>query len=349
MRKIDKTKPVAVTGVTGYLASWVVKYLLEEGYTVRGTVRNKSDQNKIKHLLALAKDSKGKLEFYEADLLKEHSFDDILEGCELLIHTASPFILYDVKDAQKELIDPALKGTQNVLQSAKNTASIKRVVLTSSVVAMYGDAKDIAVHENGLLTEKSWNKTSSAEHQPYAFSKMLAEKEAWKISETQDQWDLVVINPGFVLGPSLDKNNGGVSNDFMLKMGNGTFKTGVPKGTHAIIDVRDAAKAHILAGFTPTASGRHITAAESKPLLDVAKVLRKHYPKYPLPKGTIPKPLGWLMGPQFGLTRKYVAKNFGHDIIFDNSYIKKDLGIKFTPFEQTVLDHFEQLLKDKSI
>lgn len=349
MRTIDKTKPVAVTGVTGYLASWVVKHLLEEGYTVRGTVRNKNNKNKINHLLSLAKGSKGKLELFEADLLKEHSFDEIFEGCELLIHTASPFILYDVKDAQKELINPALKGTQNVLNSVKLTTSIKRVVLTSSVVAMYGDARDIARHENGLLTEKSWNKTSSAKHQPYAFSKMLAEKEAWKISETQDKWDLVVINPGFILGPSLDKNNGGVSNDFMIKIGNGSFKTGVPNGLQAIIDVRDAAKAHILAGFIPSASGRHITAAESRPFLDVAKVLRKHYPKYPLPKGIIPKPLGWIMGPLFGLSRKYISRNFGHDIIFDNSYIKKDLGIKFIPFEQTILDHFEQILKDKLI
>jgi nucleoside-diphosphate-sugar epimerase len=349
MRTIDKTKPVAVTGVTGYLASWVVKLLLEEGYTVRGTVRNKKDQNKIKHLLSLAKDSKGKLEFFEADLLKEHSFDTVFGGCELVIHTASPFILSEIKDAKKELIDPALIGTQNVLHSVNKASSVKRVVLTSSVVAMYGDAIDIANYENGILTEKEWNTTSSENHQPYGFSKMLAEKEAWTIAETQNQWDLVVINPGFVLGPSLDKNNGGVSNDFMNNIGNGKFKTGVPKGNHAIIDVRDAAKAHILAGFTPSASGRHITAAESKSFLDIAQLLKKHYPDYPLPKGVIPKPLAWLMGPHFGLTRKYVSRNFGYNITFDNSYIKKDLGIEFIPFEKTILDHFEQLVKDKII
>lgn len=349
MKTIDKTKPVAVTGASGYLASWLVKQLLDEGYKVRATVRDKSNKTKINHLLSVANKSKGELEFFDADLLKENSFDFVFEGCELVIHTASPFILSEIKNAKKELIDPALFGTQNVLHSVNKTASVKRVVLTSSVVAMYGDARDISNYENGILTEKNWNTTSTENHQPYGFSKMLAEKEAWKIAETQKQWDLVVINPGFVLGPSLDKNNGGVSNDFMTNIGNGKFKSGVPKGTHAIVDVRDAAKAHILAGFTPTASGRHITAAESKSFLDIAQVLKKHYPDYPLPKGVIPKPLAWLMGPHFGLTRKYVSRNFNYDIRFDNSFIKKDLGIEFIPFEKTILDHFEQLIKDKII
>ncbi len=175
---------------------------------------------------------------------------------------------------------------------------------------------------------------------------MLAEKEAWKIAGAQNSWDLVVINPGFILGPSLNKNNYGFSTEFMVNLGNGKFKSGVPSGTHGIVDVRDVARAHILAGFTPNASGRHITAAHNKSFVDIAQVLRKHYPKLPLPKGSLPKPLAWLIGPMFGLTRKYVARNFNIDIAFDNSYVKKDLEIEFIDFEKTLKDHFEQLIED---
>lgn len=349
MKTIDTTKPILVTGITGYLASWVVKQLLEKGFTVHGTVRNKSNTEKFQHLLKIEKASTGKLVLFEADLLKEGSFKKAIKNCELVIHTASPFIISGIKDAQKELVEPALKGTQNVLHLVNQTESVKRVVLTSSVVAMYGDSCDITTLGDGIITEKSWNTTSSTNHQPYSYSKTLAEKEAWEIAESQNRWDLVVINPGLILGPSLDKNNAGVSNDLMIKMGDGTYKTGVPKGTHAIVDVRDVAKAHILAAFTPDASGRHITAAENQSFLNIAQVLKKHYPKYPLPKRNLPKPLGWLVGPLFGLTRKFVTRNFNYDVIFDNSYIKKDLGMEFLPFEKTICDHFEQLINDKLI
>ena len=345
MKTIDKSKPVLVTGATGYLASWIVKQLLDEGYPAHATVRNKQQTKKYEYLLQLASESKDKLAIFEADLLNEGSFKEAMQNCELVIHTASPFKISGIKDAQKELVEPALRGTQNVLNTATEL-NVKRVVLTSSIVAIYGDNRDIRQVESGIFTEKIWNTSSSVKHQPYPYSKMLAEKEAWKIAGAQNSWDLVVINPGFILGPSLNKNNYGFSTEFMVNLGNGKFKSGVPSGTHGIVDVRDVARAHILAGFTPNASGRHITAAHNKSFIDIAQVLRKHYPKLPLPKGSLPKPLAWLIGPMFGLTRKYVARNFNIDIAFDNSYVKKDLEIEFIDFEKTLKDHFEQLIED---
>ena len=346
MKTIDKTKPILVSGATGYLASWVVKQLLDEGYSVNGTVRNLTNKEKYDYLLKLSDESTGKLELFEADLLKHGSFEKAMKDCELVIHTASPFKISGIKDAQKELIEPALQGTWNVLNSANKSKTVKRVVLTSSVVAIWGDSRDIRNTENGIFTEEHWNVTSSVKHQPYPYSKTLAEKEAWQIAKAQDNWDLLVINPGFILGPSLNKSNFGVSTEFMINMGNGKFKSGVPDGTHGIVDVRDVAKAHILAGFTPEASGRHITAAHNKSFVDMALVLRKNFPNLPLPKGSLPKPIAWIVGPLFGLTRKYVARNFNINIAFDNSYIRKDLGMEFISFEKTLKDHFEQLIED---
>lgn len=349
MKTIDKTKPVLVTGGTGYLASWIVKQLLQDGFTVHATVRDKSNEEKYQHLLNINELSKGNLKIFEADLLLQNSFCEAMKGCELVIHTASPFKITGIKNPEKELVQPALQGTRNVLFTANDTESVKRVVLTSSTVAMVGDAIDVTKLNDGVATEKSWNTTSSTKHQPYPYSKTMAEKEAWRIAKKQKRWDLVVINPGFILGPSLSKRTDSTSIDLMVQLYSGKFRTGVPAGAHAIVDVRDVAKAHILAGFTPSASGRHLTAAHLNDLLELAKVIRKQYPDYALPKSHAPKWLFSIVGPLMGYSRKYVKRNVGYDLNFDNSYIKKDLGINFLPFEKTVKDHFEQLVADKLI
>lgn len=344
MKTIDQTKPILVTGGTGYLATWIIKQLLDEGKTVRTTVRDLSNKDKFAHLTAL--ESKGKLQFFEADLLKKDSFGNAMNGCELVIHTASPFKISGLKDAQKELIDPALEGTRNVLESVNETESVKRVVLTSSIVAVYGDAVDILNTEKGIFTEKHWNTTSSVKHQPYPYSKTLAEKLAWEMAGKQNRWDLLTINPGLIMGPSLSKRTDSTSIELMIQLSDGKFKSGVPSGEMGFVDVRDVAKAHILAGFTPQASGRHICVSDHESFLDLANVIREKNPKYPLPTGFVSKWLFWLVAPMIGFTRKYVSRNVGVDLKFDNSYIQKDLGLKFIPFEKTIADHFEQLLND---
>jgi len=249
----------------------------------------------------------------------------------------------------EELIKPALDGTRNILQTVNETDSVQRVVLTSSMVAIYADSCDLINTKDGIFTEKHWNKTSSVNHQPYPHSKTLAEKEAWKIANEQNRWDLVVINPGFILGPSLSKRTDSTSVNLMLELTSGKFKTGVPAGTHANVDVRDVAKAHILAGYTPTASGRHIAASHEGDFLDIAKTIKTKYPSLPLPKGYVPKWLFKLIAPKIGFSRKYVANNVGYNIKFDNSYIKKNLGIEFMPFEKTIHDFMDQLINDELI
>jgi len=346
MKTIDQSKPILVTGGTGYLASWIIKQLLDEGKEVRTTVRDLSQKDKSAHLTALAVKSKGTLTFFEADLLKKGSFAEAMAGCELVIHTASPFKISGLKNAQKELVEPALEGTRNVLETVNSTESVKRVVLTSSIVAIYGDAVDIQKTAKGIFTEEDWNFSSTVDHQPYPYSKTLAEKLAWDVAGKQSRWDLLTINPGFIMGPSLSKRTDSTSIDIMIQLATGKFRTGVPSGDMGFVDVRDVAKAHILAGFSPTASGRHICVADQKTFLDMANVIKSSHSKYPLPKGFVPKWLFWLIAPVAGFTRKYVKLNVGIDLKFDNSYIRKDLGIEFIPFEKTITDHFEQILND---
>lgn len=346
MNTIDQSKPVLVTGGTGYLASWIVKQLLDQGLEVRTTVRSLAQKDKYAHLTALAVKSKGVLRFFEADLLRKGSFSEAMAGCELVIHTASPFKISGIKDAQKDLVEPALEGTRNVLESVNATESVKRVVLTSSIVAVFGDAVDIRKTEGGVFTEAHWNFSSSAGHQPYPYSKTVAEKLAWSMAGEQSRWDLLTINPGLIMGPSLSKRTDSTSIDLMLQLASGKFKTGVPSGAMSFVDVRDVAQAHIRAGFTPAASGRHICSAHEKSFLDLANAIRAGYPQYPLPQSYVPKWLFLLIAPLAGFTRKYVRLNVGYDVRLDNSYIRQDLGMDFRPFEQTITEHFQQLLDD---
>ena len=161
-------KKVMVTGGSGYIGSWVVKYLLEDGYTVNVCVRDKNNTKKVKHLTDLAKELSGTLVFYEADLLKEGSFKEAMKDCETVFHIASPFMMGKIKDAQKQFVDPAVKGTSNVLNAVNKTASVKKVVLTSSSASIYGDAKDMADLGIEEFTENQWNTTSTLTYNPYS-------------------------------------------------------------------------------------------------------------------------------------------------------------------------------------
>ncbi|KAI3796455.1 hypothetical protein L1987_39126 [Smallanthus sonchifolius] len=146
-------KVVCVTGASGYIASWLVKLLLDRGYTVHATIRSLDDPNKTQHLLALD-GAKERLFLFEANLTVEGSFDSAVNGCVCVFHTASP-VLLSVDDPQVQLLEPAVKGTLNVLKSAAKVQSLKRVVLTNDYrqgkeiledgIYMFVDVRDVAI------------------------------------------------------------------------------------------------------------------------------------------------------------------------------------------------------------
>ena len=350
MTQIDKTKPVLVTGATGYVASWLVKQLLENGITVHAAVRNPENKSKVAHLDEIATKTKGTIKYFKSDLMQPGSYAEAMQGCELVYHTASPFTM-DVKDPQKDLVDPAVKGTQNVLETANATPSVKRVVITSSCAAIYTDASDIEKAPNGVLTEEVWNTTSSLDYQPYSYSKTLAEKKAWEINKAQTQWDLVTINPSFVLGPML--NAGGTTSEsfnILKQIGDGTMKMGVPKMGIGLVDVRDVADAHFKAGFVPAAQGRYITSAHNTDFLELAEnLLPKYGDKFPLPKKALPKWLLMLVGPFVDkrFSRKFIRNNVNIEWKADNSKIKNELGVTFRPIKKTMEDAFQVLVDEK--
>lgn len=332
--------PVLVTGATGFVAGWLVRRLLEDGYRVHGAVRDPDNTEKTGHLSQMAEELPGTLELFRADLLDPGSYAEAMAGCRVVFHTASPFTSA-VTDPQRDLIDPALEGTRNVLETANATGSVERVVLTSSCAAIYGDTCDVAQAPGGILTEDVWNTTSSLENQPYSYSKTLAEREAWNIAEGQDRWRLVVINPSLVVGPGTASRQTSESFNIIKQLTDGTMKSGAPPMEIGMVDVRDVAEAHMRAGFLPEAEGRHIVSADSASLLWVAETVHARFgDRYPVPRRELPKWMLWLVGPLVSraLSRPMIARNMGYAWRADNTKSRRALGLEYRPLGKAVED-----------
>ncbi len=346
MRTINTAAPVMVTGATGYVAGQLVNKLLQQGLTVHAPVRDPDNPEKLKYLNNIAESTPGSIKYFKADLLQAGSYETAMEGCELVYHTASPFKI-DVQDPQKELVDPAKLGTRNVLETANKINSVKRVVLTSSCAAIYGDNIDLQQTPKGIFTEEIWNTSSSLEHGAYSYSKTVAEKEAWQIHDAQSRWDLVVINPTLVIGPGINPYATSESFSLIKQMGDGTMKAGAPRWGFGVVDVRDLAEAHYRAGFTPEAKGRHIISGHNTDMFAMSQTLLSKYgDRFPLPRKAMPKWLLWLVGPLVDktMTRKIISRNINLPWKGDNSKSIRELNMNYRPLQESMQDFFQQMI-----
>ncbi|XP_076883832.1 phenylacetaldehyde reductase-like isoform X3 [Bidens hawaiensis] len=319
-------KVVCVTGASGYIASWLVKLLLDRGYTVHATVRSLDDPKRTEHLLALD-GAKERLSSFEANLTVDGSFDAAVNGCVCVFHTASPVIITSVDDPKAELLDPAVKGTLNVLKSAAKVQSLKRVVLTSSIATvMFG----VKLPESGGVVDETWFSDPVTCEQAkwwYQVSKIQAEDAAVKFSK-ENGVDLVVINPGYVIGPLLQPTINFTSDGFMSLIETG--KEIFPDGINITVDVRDVATAHILAFEKPEANGRYCVVRDVVRSSEIMMILDKLYPD-----------LGYS-------ERKLLIRKCVEALPYSVSKEKAEsLGIEFTPLEISLNDALESLKEKK--
>lgn len=270
--------PVCVTGGSGFLASWLIKLLLERGYTVRATIRDSGNLEKTAHLRNLL-NAKEKLELVTADLLDNGSFDAVVDGCDVVFHTASPVVIM-TENPEVDLINPAVKGTLNVLNACAKANSVKRIVLTSSMAAV---SQTPAIQQGTVIDESVWSDPEYCRktNRWYQLSKVLAEMEAWTFAKERGL-DLVVINPGVIVGRPLQTSMDIGSENIL------NFLTGGPAyfrySSLGWVDVKDVAEAHILAYEVPTASGRYICVERKVPYAEMMEILQKLCPNYPIPK-----------------------------------------------------------------
>lgn len=340
-------KPICVTGASGFIASYVIRELLDNGYTVRSTVRGLTKGNNYEYLTFLTGAAE-RLELVQAELLTDGSYDEAIAGCEYVIHTASPYVL-DVKDPQHDLVDPALKGTLNVLQACGKSGSVKKVVLTSSVAAVF----DEPISGHGY-TEKDWNETSSLTRNPYFYSKTLAERSAWDYIEKENPaFELVVVNPSVVIGPSLVPSLN-TSNQILRDILAGTYPM-IMSITWGFVDVRDVAHAHILAMENEKAKGRYLCTSETLGMSEVVSILREAgYSNYKLPKMKMTGMAGNVMvkilvSTQPKGVRTFIRTHVGRSVEYDNSKIRQELGISFRSVKESILEAVKDLLRWKHI
>jgi nucleoside-diphosphate-sugar epimerase len=322
-------KIVAVTGASGFVAGVLIDELTRRGYHVRGTVRSLKDKEKVGHLQS----DFPKLELFEADLLTPNSFDKVVDGVEIVFHTASPFQL-KVEDPQRDLVDPAVKGTENVLNSALKSASVKTIVVTSSVAAVRNNKTNFPHY-----TEEDWNTVATIESQPYPYSKVMAERKAWELvdafnaSSSDRKVKLVTINPTLVLGPVFGTRVDGTSVSTIVKLMDGTFvkEGGAPPNSVPCVDVRDVAKAHVEAAERPEATGRFIVSSRDPYTNEeYAAALLKANPD---------------LKDQIALKHRESATPLPPQWGVDTTKAETVLGIKFIPMEKTLADMSKKLLE----
>lgn len=350
MSEMNESRTIAVTGASGYIASWVVKKLLNHGHTVHGTVRSLTDSSKLTHLLKQGEIHPRKLYLFEADLL-QGGFEEAFAGCDAVVHMAAPFRIGPIKNPEETLVHPSVQGTQRVLEAIERTESIKHVVHTSSILTAYGDAKEVQHWPDKKITSNHWNTRSSLKNQPYNYAKVEAEKLMWEAYEKQKRWKLTTLLPGFVMGPSLSKRKDSASIQFITDMMRGEMKMGVPALSYGFVDVRDAAESHIHALEVEHESGRYISVNQVMDLLEVGRLIQEvtEYTEYPLPKKYLPNWLVRIVGPLRGLSQHYLARNLGYRFAVDNEPIQNELHVHFRSIEETFRDMVIQMERDNLI
>ena len=249
---VEDGKTVLVTGGSGYLGGWCIVELMRRGYRVRTTVRNPTREREVHEAVASEIDPAHRLTVHQADLLGDEHWDNIIEGCDYVLHVASPFPPKQPKDPD-ELIRPAREGTIRVLGKSLDH-DVKRVVVTSSIAAI----RLTKGAETRTLTEEDWTDPDSAELTPYVRSKTVAERAAWDLVQERGAEDrLAVVNPGAIIGPVLhDDISYSVQSVERLLKG----LPGVPRLGFNFVDVRDVADLEIRAMTTPEAGGRRFIA-----------------------------------------------------------------------------------------
>ncbi|KAF7038411.1 hypothetical protein CFC21_048598 [Triticum aestivum] len=320
---------VCVTGGSGFIGSWLVRLLLGRGYTVHATVQNLQDEAETKHLQALD-GADTRLRLFQMDLLDPASVRPAVEGVHGVFHLASPVILQPAQDPENELLLPAINGALNVLRAAKDSG-VKRVVMVSSQTAMCPTAADWPAGK--VIDDDCWADVEILKKLElwYNVSKTLAEKAAWDFAG-EEGLQLVVLNPGLVLGPTLTPAPTGSLRLLMLLLGgrsitSSTYRVLQLRGQKldmepffvGCVDVRDVAQSLVVLYENPSAQGRHLCMESAVRLVDFHDELANLYPEFPVHRIQEDKQ-GWVVRSK-APSKKLI-----------------DLGVRFTPFDKTVRD-----------
>jgi dihydroflavonol-4-reductase len=323
-------KLILITGISGFIAKHCAVELLNYGYRLRGTLRSMEKANEVRATLAQHSDIAG-IEFAEADLGAEKGWDAAAKGVHGVLHVASPFPLSQPKD-ENDLIRPAVDGTMRVLKAAIANGAARFVQTSSSVAIMYGHPKA----RTAAFTEDDWSILDGPGISAYAKSKTQAERAARDhIAQTRPDLHFSTINPGFVLGPLLDRDMW-TSGELIQMFLKGKYP-GCPKLSFATVDVRDIAKMHRLALETSEPSGgRYIGVSETSWFIDMMRPIKARLGEKArkVPARELPNFMIKLIG-LFDPAARSIVPELGHFTKVDNSRTRNALGMEFIPVTES--------------
>nr|AFO65510.1 dihydroflavonol 4-reductase [Narcissus tazetta] len=270
---------VCVTGAAGFIGSWLVMRLLEQGYTVKATARDPNNAKKVKHLLDLP-NANNKLTLWKADLVDEGSFDEAIDGCIGVFHVATP-LDFETSDPENEAIKPTVNGMLNILRSCVK-ANVRRVVFTSSAgtVCIPGYCQQ-SVYDENSWTDVEVCRADKMTGWMYFAAKTLAEKAAWEFSEEHNM-DFVSIVPTLVNGPFLGQIMPSSMLSALALITRNTPHYSILKQAQ-FVHIDDLCRAHIFLFEHPEAKGRYICSAHETNIVRLAKMLKEKYPEFDIP------------------------------------------------------------------
>ena len=329
---------VLVTGATGFIGLHCIQQLLNQGYQVNGSLRSMDRKGEVIESLENNNTPLEHLSLFELDLMSDDGWDAAMEGCDYVLHVASPFVLSN--ESLDFFVKPAVEGATRALKFAQKN-NVKKVVLTSSFAAV-GDTFDGTVS----FDESHWSDTTNDRMSNYSISKTLAEKAAWDYVKDNDvDFKLSVINPTAVIGPSLSKDIG-VSNSLILRLLNGSMPA-LAKIHIGYVDVRDVAKAHILAMTNSASDGERFIVSEKEMWLhESAEVLNNA--GFKAPSRVMPNWFLKIMA-MFNGDMVTISKMAGKSRDCHSTKAKDVLGWNPIPAEDSILETAKQLIEYKLI
>ena len=327
------TAKVLVTGASGFIAKHCIAELLRKGFAVKGTLRDMGRADAVRASVARAGADASGMEFVTADLLRDDGWQQAMQDCTYVLHVASPFPLQEPRNPE-DLIRPAREGALRVLKAATQ-AGIKRVVMTSSVVAITLPWPEAP--QGHVFTEADWTNAERPDITAYIKSKTLAERAAWDYVKVEPRApELAAVNPAIVLGPATDTDISS-SHEVIKLMAEGAYPA-APKVGFPISDVRDVAATHVLAMTTPGAAGkRFLTASGFLRLIEVGRLVADTLPdlKDKVPGRELPDWVVRLVA-VFDRRLKAVIPDLGHPRPVSNAQAQSVLGQTFRSAPEAV-------------
>ena len=332
---------VLLTGISGWIAKHTAIELLNAGYEVLGTIRNKNLVDQTKQTLSKYASTE-KLSFVELDLLKDDGWNEAAKGCRYIFHVASPFPM-KVSSNRENLLPVAVDGTLRVLNAGLN-AGVEQIIKTSSIVAMFRKPNRTNPYTFG---ENDWSDENWIEGvSDYFLSKTKAEKAAWRLMESKGLKNkLTTINPGGVFGDALDKK-GGTSIEYIRQFMKGKFP-GAPKFAVLISDVKDIAKAHVACiGNNKVGGRRLIVGKDVKRLVELSQLIAEAMPEYKkkLPTKELPNLMVKLIS-YIDSSAKTMIPDLGIMMQTDTSYAEEILGFKFKPAKECISENAKSVVR----